>query len=407
MYYNTSTATPVPIAIRLICAYLSSTMNRRELLVAAAAATCSRIPAVVHLPFRSANQAGKGSVPLIHISDLYHPPQDPDDHYDLATIAALEEYDLRGVILDVTQKFLTASPGGFDIQRDPGFIPVVQLGYLLGRAIPVACGPKMPLKSSSDDLSDRPLVELAGVNLLLDLLKQSGQKVVISVVGSARVLTAAFNRDPGLLRSKTQTVLLNAGSSAGPKREWNVGLDPDAYIGLWKSGLPISWFPCATEAGAFNSDHERGVYWKTGQEVLLRSLAPPVRAWFAYALSRDPSGNHINLLDEPVDPEVWKHILADERNMWATASLVMSAGRVLAGTSQGWRFVRSDHLDGEDVWAWRLDRIHAEVDANTDVHWRLSEDGGNALLFGRERRAGFGTAMGEALAALLGSLGKA
>ena len=43
-------------------------------------------------------------IPLIHITDMYHPPQDPDDHFDLATIAALPEFDLQGVILDVTQK---------------------------------------------------------------------------------------------------------------------------------------------------------------------------------------------------------------------------------------------------------------------------------------------------------------
>ena len=70
-------------------------------------------------------------IPLVHITDLYHPPQDPDDHFDLATIAALPEFDLRGVILDVTQKFLDPAPAGWDIARDPGYVPVVQLGHIL------------------------------------------------------------------------------------------------------------------------------------------------------------------------------------------------------------------------------------------------------------------------------------
>ena len=90
--------------------------------------------------------------------------------------------------------------------------------------------------------------------------------------------------------------------------------------------------------------------------------------------------------------------------MWSTASLVTGAGRVLAKTSQGWRFVPSSSVEGEKVWSWRLDRIEGQVNAKAEVQWRLVEDGGNALLFGRWRGPGFGSAMSEALGALLGSL---
>jgi transposase-like protein len=82
----------------------------------------------------------------------------------------------------------------------------------------------------------------------------------------------------------------------------------------------------------------------------------------------------------------------------------MSAGRVLARTSQGLRFVPSLFAEKERIWNWRLDRIEARVDAKAEVHWRLVEDGGNALLFGLERGDDYASAMAEALGALLGSM---
>lgn len=383
---------------------------RRKLLAAGAAAAAGLLPAA-HLmaapdPARAPLPPAKGKIPLVHITDLYHPPQDPDDHVDLATVAALEEYDLRAVILDITRKFLLPSPEGFDIRRDPGFVPVVQLGYLLGRHIPVASGPTLPLSRPDDDASDRPPPEQSGITLLLKTLEESREPVVVSVVGSARVLTAAFNRNPALLRARVRSVLLNAGSTTGPKREWNVGLDPQAYVGLWRSGLPIHWFPCATDSGAFNPDHERGTYWKSSHAELFRHLTKPLRAWFSYALAPSRNGAIISPLTDPENPGVWETILRTQRNMWATASLAMGAGRVLAKTSEGWRFLPSSTAGKERIWKWRLDPVEASVTAEADVRWRQVDNGGNALLFGRERGPEFGTAMSEALGALLGTLGK-
>lgn len=380
-------------------------MHRRDILLAGtAAAIAGMLPANAAAFTQTFGGTNNGKIPLVHITDLYHPPQDPDDHIDLATAAALDEFDLKAVILDVTEKFLHASPEGFDIKRDPGFIPVAQLSYCLGRAIPVAAGPSRPLTSATDDISDRPHAEQAGVRLLLDVLEQSPAKVVVSLVGSARVLAAAYNRRPALLREKIRSVLLNAGSTGGVKREWNVGLDALAYETLWSSGLPIHWYPCSTEGGAFNPDHERGTYWKTSHAAIFRCLAPPLRAWFAYALSGDDRGDIIGALSEDVHVDRWNTILAQQRNMWATASLVMAAGRVLAYTAAGWRFVPASMITTERVWEWRLDRIATDCLPDASVHWHLTEGKTNALLFGRARGTEYAAAMADALAALLGSL---
>jgi hypothetical protein len=351
--------------------------------------------------------AGRGSssrIPLVHITDLYHPPQDPDDHFDLATVVALPEFDLRGVILDVTQKFLDPAPAGWDIARDPGYIPVVQLVHILGRSLPVAAGPVAPLDSVGDDLRGRPAAQQAGVTLLLELLDASPEPVVLSLVGSARVVAAAYNRAPDLLRRKTAVVVLNAGSTGGPKKEWNVGLDPSAYVCLWRSGLPIHWYPCGTPSGAFDPAHERGTYWRSKHATMLHALSPSMQAWFANALSECRRGDIIQLLAEGVDDVSWKKILQEDRNMWSTASLIMAAGRALAHTRDGWRFVPARSAGNDEVWPWRLDPISASVDDTGVVTWALAGGASRHRLFGRKSGPAFGAAMGEALGALLGTI---
>jgi len=86
--------------------------------------------------------------------------------------------------------------------------------------------------------------------------------------------------------------------------------------------------------------------------------------------------------------------------MWATISLVSGAGRVLANTPQGWRFVPS--TSAADVWPWHLERIEASAGADAAVTWKPG--GGNSFIFGRKRGLGFGEAMAEALSSLLGMI---
>lgn len=115
----------------------------------------------------------KTEILLLHSTDPYHPPQDSDDHLDLLTVVALHEFDLKGVVLDATQRFLDAAPSGSDISRDPGFVPVAQLAYLVGRPILAAMGPTSPLRNPDDPAVDRPMREQAGVAMVLDILENS------------------------------------------------------------------------------------------------------------------------------------------------------------------------------------------------------------------------------------------
>jgi hypothetical protein len=345
--------------------------------------------------------APPGSVPIIHTTDLYDPPIDPDDHVDLLTLFALREYDIKAVILDMWDKPLTGTLKAGDPRRDPGFTPVTQLAYLTGRVIPVAVGPYQPLKSPQDTAADRPAREQAGVNLLLRALRDSPIPVVISVLGSSRLVTAAFNRDPQLLKEKVKTVLLNAGTSTKSGNEYNVRMDPSAYAGLLRSGLPVDWFPCWTEPAGGG---ERDTFWRISHQDLFRKVPPALVRWFTVSLIGTAGLTGYQSLYEQTPSGVNGAVMAGTRSLWSTASLVMAAGRKLAKTSQGWRFVPADAAVGLPQEKLELEPINLEVDDSGAGTWSPAPQGSHIRLFHRNAGPDHVAAMTEALNALLREL---
>lgn len=342
-------------------------------------------------------------IPLIHITDLYHPAQDPDDQFDLATVLALPELELRAVLLDVTERFLVAAPQGWDVAREPGHVLVEHAARLSGREIPVAVGPAIPLA----DLKPSPSVSDSGsdgaVAMLLKILGEENEKIAVSVVGSARILAAAWLRNPDLMRTKVSAIWVNAGSTVDRELEWNVGLDPVAYRAMWQSGIPINWFPCATEQGAFDPEPERGTHWSATHAELLTGLDERWRGWFAFGLSGSARSDVTSAMAELATGETWQALQHDRRSMWSTTSLVMAAGRRLALTNRGWRFVGASEVERHrlDVWPWRMDPIEVRVRQDAHVDWTLTSANFAHRLFGRRPGSDYGRAMKEALNALL------
>lgn len=343
------------------------------------------------------------NIPLIHVTDLYHPPQDPDDHFDLATVYALSEIDLKAVILDATGKFLHPAPTGYDIARDPGFIAVMQMNYITGRSIPVASGPLDPLRNETDTIEDRAVQEQTGLELFLDVLRKSDEKVVISVVGSARVIAAAYNREPEMVLEKTRYVALNA-ASTGTHMEWNVKLDPHAFKRLWRSGLPIHWYPCAAENRGFDSDYRHATYWYARHEELMTEISPMLKAWFAHAYTGNIRGDILHILHDHKTSAVWEHVLSAKRNMWSTASLIMTAGRIVAKTEKGWRFIPRSENNNYDRLDLDLLPIRADVSGEGHVLWHMTEQPEKHYIFSREGGNIYREAMTQALSSLLSTL---
>jgi hypothetical protein len=82
----------------------------------------------------------------------------------------------------------------------------------------------------------------------------------------------------------------------------------------------------------------------------------------------------------------------------------MGAGRALADTEEGWRFVQEEDARVGARWPWRLDPIQASVTENGVVDWSVTELETGRWIFGRRPGGEFGRAMTEAQNALLRTL---
>ncbi len=208
-------------------------------------------------------------VPLIDTTDLYHPHQDVGDNFDILAAYALPEVDLRAVILDATEKYRGEG-------RDAGFIPVLQLNSIFGRGVPCGTTPYAAMRSPEDSMLDAPTFQQAGIELLLETLRQSAEPVDVTVFGSARAVAVAYNREPDLLRRQVRRIHLCAGASSPDFLEWNVVLDPHAIVRLLRSELPIAIYPCATQDGPF-AYGPHNCFWKLPNLAFVADLQPPLR----------------------------------------------------------------------------------------------------------------------------------
>jgi hypothetical protein len=342
-------------------------------------------------------------VPIIYSSDLFHPHDDPDDHFDLATLFAIREFDIRAILLD---------QGDRQLER-PGAVPLRQILSLTGRSVPSAIGLGRKLHSPEDKALDQPDPFQAGVRLFLRTLRESKEPVTVLQTGSLRDIAAAFNREPALLREKVARLYLNTGHAGGDK-EWNVGLDPHAYVRVMRSGLPIYWVPCF-------GPHGYGSLWKFRHDRVLDAVSPRLQNFFIYALARvspeklDP----IAALSGGLDPAARAAMWTQERNMWSTASLLHAAGWEPTRSANGsWRLtpLAPEAVSGQEgvgapattapssriVW-FEKRRVRLDADGKT---W-FDDQGGDldVVIFRRGDEAAYNAAMTAALRDLLKNIG--
>jgi hypothetical protein len=254
-------------------------------------------------------------VPVIYCTDLFHPHDDPDDHFDLATLYAMPELDIKGIVLDQGRKQL----------ERPGRIPVSQLNQITGRKVPAVIGLATPLKSPNDQGLDQPAQFQQGVEFIVQTLRASAKPVCIAALGSVRDIAAAFNREPRLFRTNVAMVLAFIGEASDAKfQEYNVGLDPQAFVGLMRSGLPVYWVPCFD--GGLWQNRGHASFWRASHRALLEEAAPNVIQYFIYALEKEGSEPLVSL-SRPVEPERQERLFAGTRNLWCAAVLGVMSGR--------------------------------------------------------------------------------
>jgi len=285
-------------------------------------------------------------VPIIDVTDLYHPYQDVGDNFDLVAAYGLPEVDLKAVILDAHDSFrkpvsdhplLTKSWIDRSGPRDPGFIPVLQLNYIFNRNVPAAVGPFTMMKSPQDKMLDIPAFQQQGVELILQVLRESKEPVSIVSFGSSRPIAVAYNRDPKLFHAKVKQIHLSAGASSPDFLEWNVGLDPNAVVCLLRSDLPIAIYPCAVgekEGGPFGYGPHNSFY-KTPNVQFIQQMDPLLRRYMAYAFGRVTRSDFLRAMEEDFPDQLTASAYSQPHNVWETSTWTRVSNRRLVRRADG------------------------------------------------------------------------
>jgi len=287
-------------------------------------------------------------VPVIDVTDLYHPHQDEGDNFDIVAAFAYPEIDLRAVTLDCTAPFRQPTGPGLldDLRgpRDPGFIPVWQLNYIFNRNVPCAVGPFTQMKSPSDPKQDVPGFQQQGIELILRTLRESEEPVHIMTFSSVRAVAAAYNRDPGLFKEKVALISISAGASGSAFLEWNVALDPHAMVCLLRSDLPIAIFPDASAynqlpdqppiGNAFSYD-SHNTFWKMPNLHFFKGMDPRLKRYLDFAFGRVQRVDFLRAMDEDFPEDCNKERYDSPYLIWETGLWIVRTGRHLVRRADG------------------------------------------------------------------------
>jgi len=338
------------------------------------------------------------AVPVVYCTDLFHPHDDPDDHFDLATVYAMPELDIKGIVLDQGRKQL----------RRPGNIPVSQMNHITGRHVPTVIGLATPLKSPDDRGLDQPAEFQRGVEFIIQTLRASARPVCIATLGSVRDVVAALNREPGLFRTNVAMVLAFIGEASDAKfQEYNVSLDPQAFVGLMRSGLPVYWVPCFDGGSWQNRGHAS--FWRASQRALLGEATPQILQYFIYALEKE-SSDPLAFLSRPVEAERQARLFAGTRCLWCAAVLGVMSGREVVLDSDRWTSVLPGSsraaADAERKPLFGFSEVEVSVSDTGVVSYGEGPGSHKMKRFEVREPAQYEQGMVEATAGLLSTLGR-
>ena len=277
------------------------------------------------------------SNPVIVVTDLYQPPEDPGDNFDLLLPYGYAGIDLRAIVLDVSvekRDALTEGVVGYPGPREPGIIPIYQLNALFGVQVPYGTSPFVRMRSVDDAMRDVPRFQQAGPELILETLLESDRRVDIMSFGSARPIAVALNRDPNLFASKVGSIHLNAGSTAPTYLEWNVYLDPLAITRLVTSGLSVDLYPCATGEDCYAYGRHNTLWWFEDLQWIC-GLAPPIRRYLLYALSASKRIDFLRVLDDDIEEEQANAVYSRRHAVWETAAWIEASSSAIVRHADG------------------------------------------------------------------------
>ena len=311
-------------------------------------------------------------MPVIYCTDLFHPHDDPDDHFDIACLYAIKEVTIKAIVLDQGKKQ----------KKKPGSIPISQLNHITGRNVPYAIGLSDKLQTPEDKGLSQAKEYQDGVELILLVLEKSKKPVSIITVGSLRDIAAGYNRSPDLFKTKVNKLFIFIGEASKKGHiEYNVGLDKNAYIRIMNSGLPVYWVPCF-DGGPWQNNG-RASYWKASHKDLLGNVSDRVMNYFIYALLRKNEKDPIQYLENEINEDDKEQVLSMNRNLWCSAVFAHIAGRRFI--RQGNEFISipmdASYDKEQEIRPFRFDEVSVFVDEQANISYEDTKRAGRIRQF--------------------------
>jgi len=343
----------------------------------------------------------KKKTPVLHVTDLYRPHMDPDDHWDLACVYALAcrgDIKLKGILIDHPPE----NAGG----RNPDIAAVAQMNLIAGTYVPVAVGSGLPMKSRDDVQDYAPPVEHHGVGMVLDVLRKSPEPVVINILGSSRDVAIAGKKNPELFKTKCAGIYLNAGTgspkmNSASKLEYNVTLDKYAFAAIFDLPCPVYWMPCFEELGSERQweVREYGTYYKFRQDLILPYLSDMTQNYFAYMFGKYTDSNWLGYLEGKKDEVLLSKVGSMHRNMGCTAGFLHAASYTV--TRNGQIVPRNEKRDQP---VFTFDAVKVKCDDDGLTHWVHDDSSKDRFIFHVLDKDNYQSAMTRAMKSLLTAL---
>ena len=170
-------------------------------------------------------ERGSRGVPVIWAAVGSGVADDRDDLLDLALLLAIDELDVRAIVLD----------DGVGRSTYSGFDALEGLQSITGCEARVAVGSASRTSPTDGAARERPREPHSGVELIVNTLRESEVPVTIIDVGNLRDVAAAIEREPDLCAAKIDRLYAFVDEAAPP--------DTGAFVAVFRSGLPQYWVP--------------------------------------------------------------------------------------------------------------------------------------------------------------------
>ena len=375
-------------------------IDRRKVLGMAAAGLAGSL-LCTRLAYGNNSEKVEKKTPMLHVTDLFRPHMDPDDHWDLACVYALAcrgNIDLKGVLID-------HPPENAD-GRNPDIAAIAQMNLIAGTYASVAVGSGLPLKSRNDVQEFAPPDDRHGVRMVLDVLRKSPVPVVINILGSSRDVAIAGKKDPELFKTKCAAIYLNAGTgspkmSLASKPEYNVTLERYGFAAIFDLPCPVYWMPCFEEIESRRQQEvsQYGTHYKFRQDQILPHMSDMVQNYFAYMFGKYTDHNWLGYLEGTKDEALLSKFGSMYRHIWCTAGFLHAAGYTVTRDGQ---IVPLNGNHERPVFTF--DAIKVKCDDNGVTHWLGDDSSKDRFIFHVQDTDSYQSAMTGAMKSLLTAL---